>query len=180
MLQLSATGMILGGAVAALFAPLLLAPGQALGWMRKFPRNRRLAWILTAVDLVWAGWLMYVTPFPWIDPYKQWVALAAPVVFFLIVIFMDELLAARAFGGLLLLAPAPILDAAFLHPSPLRLVVVVVAYALAAAGIALVLNPYLFRTTVARLLKTESLCRVWGGAGLFLGAFIIGLAFWTY
>ena len=178
--QLPGTAMILGAALAMLFAPLLLVPKQALEGIRRFPRARWLAWALAACDLVWAGWLTYTTSFPWIDPYKQWLVVVVPVAFVLVVIYMDELLAARALGGLLLLVPRPILDAAFLHPSPYALVVNVVAYLLAVAGIVLVLNPYLFRKTAAFLLSTETRCRVWGGAGLFVGAFIIGLSIWAF
>jgi hypothetical protein len=178
--HLSGISMLLGAAMAALSAPLLLAPRPALGAIRAFPRARWIAWILAAVDLAWAGWLTYNGHFPVIDTYRDWLWVAVPVLFVLVVLFMNDLLAARAFGGLLLLVPAPVLDAAFLHPSPLRLVVVTVVYLFAVAGMFLVLNPYVFRKTAERLLKTESLCRAWGGAGLFLGVFIIGLAVWAY
>ncbi len=179
MPRLSLTALMLGGIVVLLFAPLLVAPRQALGVIAAFPRNRVLAWLLTAVDLVWAGWLTYHAHFPWIDAHRNWIVVATPIVFVLVVWWMDDLLAPRALGGLFLLLPAPILDAAFLRPERWRLVLVATAYGMVIVGMGLMLNPYWYRKTTSRWLRTEAQCRIWGAAGIVWGAFVAGLGFWA-
>ena len=104
---------------------------------------------------------------------KPWLWVLVTVVFFLVVYFMDELLAPRALGGLLVLLPPPLLAAARWHESAFRYVIVVLAYILVIKGIILVLSPYQFRKWAALLVKRNSLCRTWGFIGMMFGVFII-------
>lgn len=180
MSELSGMALIFGGALGLLYAPFVFYPAAMLRFLRGFHRNVWAGRVLAAVDLLWAGWLLRAMPLPWLEPYKTWLIPLVPVVFALTVWLLNDLLAARALGGLLLLAPSPLLAAAFLHPSPWRLVVVVLAYVMAVKGIFLVLSPYLFRKAVARWATSSGICRKAGGLGLALGLFIVYLGLRVY
>lgn len=180
MSSLAVAALILGGAMVVVHAPGLFAPGLTRTWLAAFPRNRWAGWLLTAIALAWSAWLVMDMPLGRFDVYKVWLYGLGPVVFVLIVWLMDELLAARALGGVLLLVPSPLLDAARPHESDWRLVVVVLAYGLVLAGITLVLCPYMFRKTVALWSRSPAACRIWGGAGLALGLIVMALALAVY
>lgn len=174
---------------AALLAGLVLAiPGLLCtvfpAWTRKhireFPRCRIAAGCLTAVDIVWSAWLLNRTPLGPLTPLKSWLVVLAPVAFLLVFFFMDELLAARALGGLFLLTAAPLLDAARWHPSPFRYAVTVLAYGLAVKGMLLVLSPYLFRQSSERFMQTNRRCRQGGTAVLAVAGLLVALALTVY
>jgi hypothetical protein len=180
MSNLAVAALILGGAMAIVHAPCLFAPERAKIWMTAFPRNKWAGWLLTAIALGWSVWLVMQIPLGRFDSYKPLLYGIGPIVFALIVLLMDELLAARALGGLFLIVPAPLLDAAPPHESDWRLVVTVLAYGFVIVGIALVLCPYMFRKTVAVWSRSPATCRVWGGAGMILGLIVIALALTVY
>ena len=180
MSELAKIALGLGGAIALLGAWLAAAPEQATAWIRRFPRNRWAGGILATVDLLWSAGLLYNAPLESFDNLKPLLYILTPVSIFLVIQFMDDLLAARAFGGLLVLIPAPLLEAARWNPSPWRLVVTLTAYALAIKGIALILSPYLLRRAADLCLRTERTCRWCGFVGLSLGVALAVLAFAVY
>lgn len=180
MSELSVTAMIFGSLLAILYAPFVFFPEKALRTLRGFHRNVWAGRILAAIALIWSGWLFHKTPLPWFEPFKMWLIPIGLVVFVLLIWLMRELLAPRALGGLLLLAPAPLLTAAFQQPSPWRLVVVVLAYVMAVKGLLLALNPYMFRKAVARWATGPRVCRIIGTVGMALGLFVVFLGFTVY
>ena len=95
---------------------------------------------------------------------------------------MDELLAPRALGGVLLLVPAPLLAAVRegLQVTPWAAVVSVVCYAMVIKGMALVVAPYLFRKSVERFLPDERHLRLAGMTGLVLDGALVVLALVVY
>jgi len=168
--HLSALSIAVGVALVAVHVPCVAAPGKARAWAARFPRHTLSGLILAAVDLLWSGWLLFHTPLGRFEGLKPLLYVLTPLALFLVAKVMDDLLAARALGGLLLLVPTPLLQAARWHPSAFRYPVLVAAYALAVAGMALVLNPYLFRKTAERLLRSDASTRWCGWAGLAAGA----------
>jgi uncharacterized membrane protein YhaH (DUF805 family) len=94
--------------------------------------------------------------------------------------FMYELLAPRSLGALLLLLPAPILQVARLHDSPLSVIMSVVAYICVIKGISLLLNPHWFRLSVEYFLKTRILARIYGGMGIGVSVFLFILGVFVY
>ena len=77
-----------------------------------FSRNIPAAWILTALDVAWVAWIVFHASLGWFDPLKPALYILAPMSFLAMVFFMDELLAPRALGGLLLLLANPVLNSA--------------------------------------------------------------------
>jgi len=181
MSPLTLVSLIAGGALIAVLAPAVLMPATARTCCERFPRSAVAAWVLVAIDLAWAAALLYYSPILAGMVWAQRLAVVlAPVAFVLIVFLLDELLAARALGGLLVLLPRPILDAAFVNDSGWKLVMTLFAYALAIAGITLILSPFYFRKCAGFLLKTNSRSRITGMLGVGLGAAMIALALTMY
>lgn len=161
--------------IMAVNAPCLLWPPAVRRAAAAFPRSRVPAWLLIALDLAWVAWIVLhaeLGRFDWVKPY---IYAAAPAAFFLIVFFMDELLAPRALGGLLLLAANPVIRAARWHESDWRWVIMVVAYVWAVAGIVLVLSPYYFRRVAEWAHRTDGRCRLLGALRFGLGLLLLGL-----
>jgi len=154
----------------------LVAPGATRLALLAFPRSRWAAWMLTALDLAWFGWLLYHEPlWPFFDPVRPWLVVIVPVVIVLVGIFMDELLAARALGGLLLLMGGPILDAARWHPSAWRYVLIVLAYVWIVAGMVFVLSPFRVRRFFDFITRSDARCRIGGAIRLAFGLLLLWL-----
>lgn len=174
-MTLQAMSMLVGGVYALTHLPLVLAPALSRRGLAAFPRSEWAGRILAAIALAWAAALVRDMPLGWFDQHKDWLYVVTPAVYVLTVLFVDDLLAPRAFGGLLLLVAEPVLTAARFHPSGARLVLVLLAYGWVGVGTLLVLTPYWFRKTVERICGTDARCRILGAAGLAVGALLIGL-----
>jgi hypothetical protein len=105
---------------------------------------------------------------------------ALPIGFFLVLRFVDEFLAVRAFGILCLLAAEPLLDAAFLRPEASRLLVTVFAYVMIVAGLSWVTMPYLLRDQIEWSTKSDARWRMLSGLGFAFGAAVLVCAFVAY
>lgn len=147
-MDLSTYGYIVGAILAFIGLAALGAKEPFLRAVQAFPRHALWARMLTAVVLGWTVWILFNMSLGWFEPYKNTIYILAPIAYFLIVIYLDELLAPRMLGVLLLLAAAPVLDAARWHDSPWRLVLTVIVYVWVVWGMVLVLSPYRFRNTI--------------------------------
>jgi len=146
-------------------------PPTINAWLAAFPRNIWAGRILAAIDVALVTFLLLAEGFSWVDAHRQLLFIAAPAAFLVVIFLMDELLSVRALGGLLLLIPFWILKAAFLHPSPSRLLMTCFAYLLAVAGMALVWSPYLFRKFAVRANAGAH-----NGVAIALAGSVLGLA----
>ncbi len=155
---------------------LLSAPAAAARALAAFPRNVWVGRVLAAAALAWSAWLAWDMPMGFVDAYKQWLYVLTPLVYLLVVWLMDEMLAARAFGGLLLLVAEPVLAAAR-QPglSDWRLTLVGLVYIWVVAGMALVLGPYWFRKTAEVMCRSEDRSRMAGAVGLAIGILLVVL-----
>lgn len=158
--------LILGSLQGVLFAFMTFSPNRMRGVLKRFPRNRYAGWALAALDLWWSARLLLDMDMGFLNVYKPWLYFLAPAVFVLLTLYLDDLLAARALGGLFLLIPAPLIEAARFHESPFRYVILILAYLMTMKGMALVISPYLFRKTVERFIADDSACRTVGFSGL--------------
>ncbi|MCS6771003.1 MAG: hypothetical protein NZ740_03135 [Kiritimatiellae bacterium] len=154
---------VLGGAA------LLAVPAACRAYVPTIGRHKPTAWALTAIDLLWVAWIINQASLGRFEFLKPWLYLATPLSFYLIIHFVDELLGVRALAGLLLLMANPVLNAARWMDTEWRLVMTVLAYVWAIAGITLTLSPYLWRRWTAPLLATDRRARA-AGAGMLLFA----------
>ena len=204
MSDLALASAVVGTIFLILGIPLAASPVAAREWLCRFPRDVVWARTLTAIALGWVAW-MFVCDGPWdfrpavswlmtrfgplvpvlqpllrVEDFRGLLWVLVPVSYVLIIFFMDELLAPRALGGLLLLASSPVLDAARWHSSNLRLLMTVMAYVWVIVGMVLVVSPYRFRRTLAPRLTTESGCRSLGWALFGFGTLVVILALTAY
>lgn len=179
-LSLRSAGLILGVLLLALHLAALVRARTFMEWARRLPRHRTAGIVLLSVDLLWS-WMMVSS----MDMGEFWrlrklVLILLPVSFVLMLLYVDEFLAPRAAGILLLLAAAPVLDAAFLEPPASRLVLPVLAYGWIILGMFWVGMPYLMRDHIRWATASE---RRWrglaaGGAAYSLLILALAVAFW--
>ncbi|MFU8780264.1 MAG: hypothetical protein ACNA71_04475 [Kiritimatiellia bacterium] len=159
---------------------MLVKPAAFRCWLQRFPRDVWSGRILAALAILWAAFLLYDMSLGRFDAYKPLVWPLAIILTGFVWVYMDELLAPRALGALLLLYPAPVLAAARWHDSSWRVVMSFLAYVCVVKGMALLLSPYWFRMGVERFLATDKRCRLWGGVALAGGLFLLLLAVVVY
>jgi hypothetical protein len=181
MTELAMLTCALGGLKIAGCLGSLYAPDQARRALTGFTRHEVSGWILTAIDLFWAGWLiLHTPPFSAMPKIEPLVYLGAPLAFFLLVIFMDEMLAPRALGGLLLLIATPVLESARWHESEWTVVMKLIAYAWVVIGMFLVVSPYRYRQYVSLITGDGHRFRGSSILGLIVGILLVTLGLTVY
>jgi hypothetical protein len=152
----------------------LLKPDPVKAWLCKLPRARGLGALLTIVA---AGWFTGVITV--MDLGEEFTKLervfqiAIPTAALLMILFVPELLAARALGSLALLAALPLLDAAFMRDSVFGKFLVVLAYVWVFTGLFWVGMPYLLRDQIAWVTGCPHRWRVAVFAGIAYGALLL-------
>lgn len=181
MMSLSELSLWIGGAYVGLHLPLVLAPQSVRKFFGAFPRNFWIGAVLAALALVWSAFEVNAMPLGnFIGDYKWLLWILTPVVWGLILMFMNELLAARALGGLLLLVANPVLSIQCLSASRATWLIAGLAYGWVIAGTLLVLSPYRFRHAVEKCCATDGHCRVAGALGMVVGCILIALGFGVF
>jgi hypothetical protein len=180
MTELAMAALILAGALGAWFGWMTFAAQSAQAALLRFPRHRGAGMVFAAAALCWSAWMLYRMPLESLEQYKPWLLVLTPASIVLVTIFMEDLLAPRALGGLLSLAPVLLLDAARFHPSPWSLLVKVIAYIMVIKGMALLLNPYLFRRFILLLTGSTRRMRLAGCCGLGVAVLLAVLALTVY
>ncbi len=179
-MNLSTYGYGVGGVLCLVGVVALTAKGTFLNAVESFPRHTGWGRVLAALAVGWTAWILFDMSLGWFEPYKNSIYLLAPLAYILIALYLDELLAPRMLGVLLLLAAAPVLDTARWHESPWRLILTVLVYIWVVCGIILVLSPYRFRKTIEWWTRNDfvfnSVAIVLAGLGILL----IGLAAVVY
>jgi uncharacterized protein YjeT (DUF2065 family) len=190
MSALTLVSIVLGSCLVVLFAPFVFLPDMAAEWIRRLPRSKIAAWLLTSAAFAWSAWLLYSVSWRFQMPvinrmvdfeqWRPWIFVITPLLIWLVGTYLDELLAARALGGLFLLIPDPLLVAARWHESEWRLVVTSFAYVLVVIGIVLMLSPHMFRKASAPLVRSSLSCRICGLTGCVFGLVLILLGAFVY
>ncbi len=180
MFELSHVAYVVGALILALSVPAVLAPEAFIRGVKAFPRSKIPAWIMTAAGLFWVAWIVLHAHLGRFEFLKPAIYVAGPLGFVLIVVFMDELLAPRALGGLLMLGANPLLVSARWHPSPWRLVITVIAYIWVVAGMTFMLSPYRFRQLAEWANKTPARCRALGFVRVLFGVSVLFLGWRVY
>jgi hypothetical protein len=112
--------------------------------------------------------------------FRRPLLIALPILYLLVLRFVDEFLAVRALGIFCLLAAEPLVDAAFFRYEPSRLVLTVFAYLLVVAGLFWVAMPYLLRDQIDWSARSNARWRVMHGLALLYGGAILALAVTVY
>src|SRR5207302_6897554 len=147
-LSLRSAGLIAGAVLCLLGVVGLVMHNTARMTLARFPRSRFAGIVILAIDLVWSFWLISTMEMGEFSTFRRPFLIALPIGFFLATRFVDEFLAVRALGILVLLAAEPLLEAAFFRYETSRLVLTVLAYILIVLGLIWVTLPYKLRDQI--------------------------------
>jgi hypothetical protein len=168
------TAMLLTGLLLALVHGwALLKPTDAQSLLRRFPRGKNWGVGLLVIAAIWSWLLIYNIDLGEFTNWRPRLLIIIPVAFFLTVKYVEEFLAARALGMVLLLAAEPLLEAAWLRPEGTRLFLVVLAYVWIVFGMIWIGMPYVLRDQIDWVTNNKGRFRTAALAGLIYGALLL-------
>lgn len=174
--SLRGVGLTVGILLVATHLAATFRREQVSAWLRALPRSRTAGIVLCTAAAAWALWLAATMDLGEFTPNRTLicgVVLAGAV---MVPLFAEEFLAVRALGILALLAAEPLLGAAFLQPQESRLLLVVLAYAWAIAGLLVVGAPYLMRDAVQWITAAPGRFLAFAWAGVAYGVVLIAVS----
>jgi hypothetical protein len=169
------TGAV-GGVLAALGFWGLAAPDSLRKAALAFPRHKAAGWVLTVIALIWSVQALQELSLGGLDIWKKRAFYAIPVAAYLIIVHLDELLAVRALGGILLLLPTPWLYHARWEESAWSYLPRVLSYVFVVLGMYFVATPYRFRQWLGPCLEGPVRIRALGAVFALLGLTHLALA----
>jgi hypothetical protein len=155
---------------------ILAARTPATRAARGFARNIWAGRLLATAAWIWSGWALQTMPLEILTPVKQWIPLLVLVAIPLSWYWMADLLSCRALGGLLVLVPCPLLQAARHDPSAWRLAVVGLTYLGIIVGMWLLLYPYHLRRWLEWSAAHPVRMLTAGATSALLGAILVVLS----
>jgi len=172
-LSLKTVGITIGLLLVAIHLLALVSAEGTQAWLKKFPRSREVGIVLLLVVSAWAFWLVATMDLGEFSTYRTLLKILVPAAWFLSLKFVDEFLAVRALGILLLLLAEPVFEVAFLKPGLGRLLVVSLAYAWAILGMFWVGMPFLLRDQITWWTKSGLRWRAGCLAGIAYGLAVL-------
>ena len=171
--SLRTVGLVAGLGLVAAHAFALLRTDWTIGKLREFPRSYPVGVFLFLLAAAWAFWLAATMDLGEFSPNRTLICGAILAAAVMVPLFAEEFLAVRAVGILALLAAEPLLGAAFLRPEQTRLLVVILAYGWAVAGLVFVGAPYTMRDALQWVSRSPGRFRLVAWAGRAYGALLI-------
>jgi hypothetical protein len=159
----------------ALTGLALFKTSAAQGWLRSFPRSQSWGLGLLSVAAVWFFILVVKMDLGEFTNWRPTILVATPIAWFLTWKYVEEFLAVRALGMLVLLAAEPLLESAFLRPEPAAHLLRAWVYVWIVFAMFWVGTPYTLRDQIAWLTKGENRWRAAALFGLAYGALLLGL-----
>ena len=179
-LSLRTAGILAGVFLLLVSFPGLVQPAAVRGALACFPRSRPAGIVLLTIAFTWSFWLLATMEMGEFSGFRRPLMIALPIGYVLVLRFVNEFLAVRALGILLLLAAEPLLEAAFLRYEPSRLLVTVFAYLLIVKGLFWVTMPYLLRDHIAWASRNTARWVSMNAVTLLYGVAILACAFTQY
>ncbi len=175
-LSLQTTGLAAGLLLVLGHSIALLRPQAVTRFLRDFPRSRSAGTVLILAAAIWSFLLVRSIDLGEFTGLRSLMLVAIPAGAVLAWIYVPEFLAVRALGMLLLLAAEPLLESAVLRQEPTRLLVVLLGYAWASAGLFLVGMPYLLRDAIQWVTAVPLRWKLACVAGLAWGIAVLAAA----
>ena len=172
-LKLETALILVGLLLIAAHAFALLKPLAAQTWLRAFPRSKMWGQVLMTASAAWFFALVWFMDLGEFSNWRQTVLLVTPFAWLLTIKFVEEFLAVRALGMLVLLAATPLLDAAFLRPELSRLLLVTLVYIWIGFSMFWVGMPYTLRDQIGWVSGNQKRWRAAAFAGLAYGALLL-------
>ncbi len=179
-IQLQLAGILAGALVLLAHAAALLQPDLCKRWLKGFPRSRAAGTVLIIVAAVWSLLLISNMDLGEFARLRNVMIGGIVAGAFLSWRYVEEFLAVRALGMILLLAAEPLLEAAFLRPEISRLLLVVLAYGWIILGLFWVGLPWLMRDQITWVTAQSRRFQFAALAGVIYGAALVfcALVFW--
>ena len=175
-LSLYTVGLAVGLLLIALHVVALVNEREVRQLLQILPRSAWWGRALLSIDAIWAFSLMATIDLGEFTTWRQVILLGIVAAYVLTILFVDEFLAVRALGILLLLAAEPLLEAAFLRPQGSRVLLTLLAYGWATMGMFWVGMPYLLRDQIGWITKTDLRWKVAAIGGIAYGVLVLGCA----
>lgn len=179
-IPLKGTGIVVGLVLLAKHLWAWFNAETAQNLLKQFPRNFKCGAAILTVDFFWAMLLLNYMDMGEFFHLRKWFLTLVPIGFVLVLIYVQEFLAVRALGALMLLLAGPVLTAAYLQPQTSRLLLPILAYAWIIAGMFFVGMPYLMRDWVSWLTASALRWKIAVGGGATYGAVLLAVALVDY
>jgi hypothetical protein len=166
---------LVGVFLIALSGLALTKTAAAQDWLRRFPRSASWGVGLASAAAIWFFILVMKMDLGEFTNWRPTILVVTPIAWYLSWKYVDEFLAVRALGMLVLLAAEPLLEAAFLRPEPAAHVLRVWVYVWIVFAMFWVGTPYTLRDQISWLTKAESRWRAAALFGLAYGVLLLGL-----
>ena len=169
----------------ALWVGILLLLTHLAAWLHgpalrvplaRFPRSRVMGVLLFTIAAVWGFYLVATMDLGEFGGQRTLFLWIIAIAYGLAIFFVEEFLAVRALGMILLLAAQILLDAAFMKESPWRLSLTILAYVWVIAGCFWIGMPYLLRDQIAWLGRSPLRWKIAAGAGFLYGVGLVVIA----
>lgn len=175
-LSLQTTGVAVGLLLVLSHALGLIKPTASMDFARAFPRSRPAGTILLLIAAVWSFLLVSDIDLGEFSRLRSLMLVGIVAGAILSWLYVEEFLAVRALGMLLLLAAEPLLESCALRSEQSRLLLVILAYVWIIAGLFFVGMPYLLRDAVKILTSQKQIWRLAALGGLLYGAALMSAA----
>jgi hypothetical protein len=166
---------LVGFFLCAVHALALFQPTLTQAWLRALPRSQPMGFVLVTIAAVWFYWVVKTMDLGEFTSWRNRVLIATPIAWFLAWKYVDEFLAVRALGMVVLLAAEPLLEAAFFRPEVSRLFLVTLVYVWIFFALFWVGMPYTLRDQIAWVTKDQKRWRAAAFAGLAYGVLLLVL-----
>ena len=175
-LSLQTTGLAAGILLLVSHTAALVKADGAMRFAKALPRSRAMAAMLLAAAAAWAFLMVRDLDLGEFSRLRGAMLLAIVAGAILSWIYVEEFLAVRALGMLLLLATEPLLGSAMLRSESSRLLLTLLAYLWATAGLLFVGMPYLLRDAISWFTANPLRWKISCLGGIAYGAALIACA----
>lgn len=172
-LSMNSIGLIIGLLLVSSHAAGLMMAVPAIDAAKSFSRSRLWGTLLLALAVLWTLWIAGTTDLGEFSPMRRLIVIGTAAGGFLMWKFVPDFLSSRSLGFLLLLAAHPVLESTFLQHGVLKLLLALLAYAWALAGLFLVGMPYLHRDLIGWVCGERWRWNAACWAGLLYGGILI-------
>lgn len=177
---LKAAAIVIGTAIVASRLPGVLKPQAYRDWLRKLPRAVWPGIVFLTIALVWCTIIVTNAREDGMAVPKITVYLFLAGVYAGLITLKFDFLAVRGIAILLLMLAKVVVDSANQLETPWRLVMTVLAYVWAIAGIWFTVSPYRMRDLIEWATVTDGRVRLLSAIGCVFGLFLIGLGLFVY
>ena len=180
LVPLKPVAIAVGAAIVAMRLPALLKPQAFRDWARKFPRSFWPGVAFLTISLLWCLYIVNNAREDSMAVPKNAVYVFLVGVYAGLIALKFDFLAVRGLAILLMLLAKLGVDAANLIDTPWRLVMTVLGYVWAIAGMWFTVSPYRMRDLLEWTTATDGRLRALAALGCAFGLLLIGLGIFVY